>query len=336
MLIYNPGGDCACLYDPGIKGEIALTEHQQQLLAAASWICVTIGPKEVTEEVLKIVREDQKLAWIVKNDPNALTSDQAARLASRADVIFCNGRERAFLAEVKSDRKARNPGQWLIETQVSGARSSNSTESRPSCLPNRSACAIRRVPATASPVAFWPHSSMARAIRMSSPVVTWRPPTHCSPHARQKKKENRADTMKEEQTNRAWYIGAKREEVGEAAILVGDPARIARIAEHMTDVAFLPEQRGLKTVTGTRNGTRITATAFGMGAPIATIVLHELYALGIRTFLRIGTAMALPPAKLGDFVLADGALRAEGTSPSYAPLGFPRLPISTSTPSCAH
>ncbi len=71
--------------------------------------------------------------------------------------------------------------------------------------------------------------------------------------------------MKEEQTNRAWYIGAKREEVGEAAILVGDPARIARIAEHMTDVIFLPEQRGLKTVTGTRNGTRITATAFGMG-----------------------------------------------------------------------
>lgn len=131
--------------------------------------------------------------------------------------------------------------------------------------------------------------------------------------------------MKEEQTSRAWYIGAKREEVGEAAILVGDPARIARIAEHMTDVVFLPEQRGLKTVTGTRNGTRITATAFGMGAPIATIVLHELYALGIRTFLRIGTAMALLPAKLGDFVLADGALRAEGTSPSYAPLGFPAI-----------
>ncbi|HWU62809.1 MAG TPA: nucleoside phosphorylase [Ensifer sp.] len=131
--------------------------------------------------------------------------------------------------------------------------------------------------------------------------------------------------MKEEQTSRAWYIGAKREEVGKAAILIGDPARIARIAEHMTDVAFLPEQRGLKTVTGIRNGTRITATAFGMGAPIATIVLHELYALGIRTFLRIGTAMALRPARLGDFVLADGALRAEGTSPSYAPLGFPAI-----------
>ncbi|QND46138.1 nucleoside phosphorylase (plasmid) [Rhizobium lusitanum] len=128
-----------------------------------------------------------------------------------------------------------------------------------------------------------------------------------------------------ERTNRAWYIGADRDEVGRAAILVGDPARIARIAEHMTDVHFVAENRGLKTVTGTRDGQRITATAFGMGAPIATIVLHELHALGIRNFLRIGTAMAVAPAKLGDFVLADGALRAEGTSNTYAPLGFPAI-----------
>ena len=62
-----------------------------------------------------------------------------------------------------------------------------------------------------------------------------------------------------------------------------------------------------------------------MGAPIATIVLHELYALGIRTFLRIGTAMAIPPASIGDFVLADGALRAEGTSRQLCPRGFPAI-----------
>ena len=129
----------------------------------------------------------------------------------------------------------------------------------------------------------------------------------------------------QEQTNRAWYIGAKREEVGKAAILVGDPARIERIAEHMTDVHFVPENRGLKTISGTRDGQRITVSAFGMGAPIATIVLHELHALGISNFLRIGTAMAVKPAKLGDFVLADGALRADGTSNTYAPLGFPAI-----------
>ena len=131
--------------------------------------------------------------------------------------------------------------------------------------------------------------------------------------------------MSEEQSTSAWYIGAAREEVGEAAILVGDPARIARIAAHMSDVHHVRENRGLKTITGTYAGRRITASAFGMGAPIAAIVLHELYALGIRNFLRIGTAMAIPPAKLGDFLLADGALRADGTSNSYAPPGFPAI-----------
>ena len=123
----------------------------------------------------------------------------------------------------------------------------------------------------------------------------------------------------------AWYIGAARDEVGEAAILIGDPARVDRIALRMTDVHRVAENRGLRTITGTHAGQRVTVSAFGMGAPIATIVLHELFALGIRRFLRIGTAMAVPPAKLGDFVLADGALRADGTSNSYAPLGFPAI-----------
>lgn len=127
------------------------------------------------------------------------------------------------------------------------------------------------------------------------------------------------------QATKAWYIGARREDVGQAAILVGDPQRIGRIAEHMTDVHFLPEQRGLRTITGTRAGRRVTVTAFGMGAPIATIVLHELHSLGIGTFLRIGTAMAVPPARIGDFVLADGALRGDGTSATYAPPGFPAI-----------
>lgn len=129
----------------------------------------------------------------------------------------------------------------------------------------------------------------------------------------------------DERTQTAWYIGADRAEVGEAAILIGDPARIDRIATHMSDVHRVAENRGLRTITGTREGRRVTVSAFGMGAPIAAIVLHELYALGIRNFLRIGTAMAVPPARIGDFVLADGALRADGTSDSYAPRGFPAI-----------
>jgi uridine phosphorylase len=126
-------------------------------------------------------------------------------------------------------------------------------------------------------------------------------------------------------SNVAWYIGCAAADIGEAAILVGDPARIPRLAAHVERPQYVDEKRGLRTVTGWRGGRRISATAFGMGAPIATVVLHELHHLGVGTFLRIGTAMVTAPAKLGDFVVADGALRAEGTSGSYAPAGFPAV-----------
>jgi uridine phosphorylase len=123
----------------------------------------------------------------------------------------------------------------------------------------------------------------------------------------------------------AWYIGCREEEVGEAAILVGDRGRIGRIAERLENPHFIEENRGLLTVTGVRAGRRITVSAFGMGGPVAAIVLHELFDLGVRTFLRIGTAMVMPPAKLGDFVLADGGVRTEGTSRTYAPIGYPAV-----------
>jgi uridine phosphorylase len=123
----------------------------------------------------------------------------------------------------------------------------------------------------------------------------------------------------------AWYIGCRQDEVGEAAILVGDRARIDRIAEHLEAPHFVEENRGLRTVTGLRAGRRITVSAFGMGGPIAAIVLHELFDLGVRNFLRIGTAMVMRPAKLGDFVLADGAVRGEGASRTYAPVGYPAV-----------
>jgi uridine phosphorylase len=126
-------------------------------------------------------------------------------------------------------------------------------------------------------------------------------------------------------TRSAWYIGCRQDEVGEAALLVGDRARIDRIAEHLEAPHFPPENRGLRTVTGLRHGKRVTATAFGMGGPIAAIVLHELFDLGVHCFLRVGTAMAMPPARLGDFLVAEGAARGDGASLTYAPLGFPAI-----------
>lgn len=123
----------------------------------------------------------------------------------------------------------------------------------------------------------------------------------------------------------AWYLGCGPDDVGESAILVGDRDRVARVAAQLDDVRWLNEDRGLTTATGSRNGARITVSAFGMGAPIAAVVLHELRDLGVRTFLRLGTAMGLDPVRLGDLVIADGAVREEGTSGRYVPSGYPAV-----------
>jgi uridine phosphorylase len=126
-------------------------------------------------------------------------------------------------------------------------------------------------------------------------------------------------------SERAWYLNCEAGDVGDRAILVGDRGRVGRVAELLDDTRWLNEERGLTTVTGERDGQRITVSAFGMGAPIATVVLHELRDLGVRTFLRLGTVMALAPVQMGDVVIADGALRAESTSATYVPDGYPAV-----------
>lgn len=123
----------------------------------------------------------------------------------------------------------------------------------------------------------------------------------------------------------AWYIGCKSEDVSECVLLLGDPARAKRLALLLDDVQEYPVHRGLNCLSGYYKEKRITACVFGMGAPIATIVMHELFNLGSRIFLRIGTAMSMPPVQLGEFVIAEAAYRGEGTSRTYAPIEYPAV-----------
>ena len=125
---------------------------------------------------------------------------------------------------------------------------------------------------------------------------------------------------------RAWYLGVTPDAVASRCVLVGDPARVDLFAEQLESPRLVSQERGLRTVTGSFAGVAVTVSAFGMGAPIAAVVLEELVALGARVVLRAGTAMAVGapdgPA-LGAFVVAQAALRGEATSATYAPLSFP-------------
>jgi uridine phosphorylase len=57
---------------------------------------------------------------------------------------------------------------------------------------------------------------------------------------------------------------------------------------------------------------------FGIGAPIAAILLEELTAFGVKFFISVGTAGALQKdLKIGNVVVCDRAIRDEGTSHHY-------------------
>jgi uridine phosphorylase len=76
------------------------------------------------------------------------------------------------------------------------------------------------------------------------------------------------------------------------------------------------EHRGVYTTT--RNGVEVAYFFPGIGAPSACISLEEAIVMGCRDFVAVGGAGALlPELELGEVLIADRALRDEGTSYHY-------------------
>jgi uridine phosphorylase len=118
---------------------------------------------------------------------------------------------------------------------------------------------------------------------------------------------------------------------GRFFFLPGSFGRARAIAESFTDVRTFSSSRGYDVHTGrlTRGGRTIDAgvVATGMGCPSVDCVVTELIALGLRSFLRIGSAGSVAPArvKAGHVVIASAAVRDENASLAYAPPEFPAL-----------
>jgi ribokinase len=116
ILAYDPGGGCACLFDPGMSTDLTLTPAQHDVIASADWLCVTIGPTRATSAAFDALRPDARLAWVVKDDPRALPPDLAARLAARADLICHSRAERGFVEAALAAAPGARPDRILIET----------------------------------------------------------------------------------------------------------------------------------------------------------------------------------------------------------------------------
>ncbi len=123
-----------------------------------------------------------------------------------------------------------------------------------------------------------------------------------------------------------FHIGLVPSQGAAYAILTGDPGRVENIAQLLDKPEFVASNREYTTWSGLLDGERVLVTSHGIGGPSTAICVEELCRCGVHTMIRVGTCggMALPVCG-GDLVVANAAIRQEGTSQEYLPLAFPAV-----------
>ncbi|MFB6281845.1 MAG: nucleoside phosphorylase [Haloferacaceae archaeon] len=123
------------------------------------------------------------------------------------------------------------------------------------------------------------------------------------------------------------HLRVERGDVHEVALLPGDPGRVDRIAARCEAVETVATNREYRVVTAEYEGVPLTICSTGIGSPSAAIAAEELAAVGVGTFLRVGTTGALQPGiEIGDMVVATGAAKMEGTTRRYEAVEYPAVP----------
>ncbi len=127
-----------------------------------------------------------------------------------------------------------------------------------------------------------------------------------------------------DEEGRPYHIRLSKKDVGRVAFLPGDPGRVPLIAERFQDAKDLGSHREYRAIGGRIGREKVVAVSTGIGGPAAAIAVEELARLGVEVMIRVGTCGAITrDVKVGSVVIADAAVRMDGTSAQYVPLGYP-------------
>jgi len=127
-----------------------------------------------------------------------------------------------------------------------------------------------------------------------------------------------------DESGRPYHIRLAKRDVGRIAFLPGDPGRVPKIAERFKEARDLGSHREYRAYAGKVGRERVVAVSTGIGGPAAAIAIEELARLGVEVMIRVGTCGAITPETgTGSVIIADAAVRMDGTSAQYVPLGYP-------------
>lgn len=128
-----------------------------------------------------------------------------------------------------------------------------------------------------------------------------------------------------------WDVGLRVEpgrDLGKYAIVwreeFGQKGKLA--VDYLEDPEMLGDFRGNTTWTGLYKGVRVVIAATNWGSAAATVTAEELGNLGVETFIRFGTAGSMQEEiELGEMIIAEGCVRADGASLEYLPPEYPAI-----------
>lgn len=121
-------------------------------------------------------------------------------------------------------------------------------------------------------------------------------------------------------------IQVKVSDLAPRVLVAGDPARVERIAEQLTNARRVGANREYVSYTGEYEGRLVSVVSHGVGSAGAAAAFEELCRAGVERIIRVGTAGGLQPDVVdGDIVVATAAVRAEGLSARLVPLEYPAI-----------
>lgn len=125
-----------------------------------------------------------------------------------------------------------------------------------------------------------------------------------------------------------YHIGISKDDIKGAkyAILPGDPDRVKLIADYLNNPIKIGQKREYTSYLGELEGEKVLVISTGMGGPSTAICVEELAFIGIKNLIRVGTCGGMQTNIFpGDIIIAQAAIRQEGTSREYVPVEFPAV-----------
>ena len=127
-----------------------------------------------------------------------------------------------------------------------------------------------------------------------------------------------------DEAGRPYHVRLAKKDVGRVALLPGDPGRVPVIAERLSRPKELSANREYAAYGGYVGRERVVVVSTGIGGPTTAIAVEELARLGVEVMIRVGTCGSIVRGiGVGSIIIADAAVRMDGTSSQYVQPGYP-------------